>query len=117
VDPAAAASLVAGVSEAGRLRLPSGREIEFDPGEDIVLHRRKRLPFHSNAMRFEATDEQGHEVSARTYYSVGGGFVLGEDEAGHRGSSRTPRRFPTPSSAGPSCSPRPIAAGCPSAAS
>jgi len=46
------------------------------------LHRRKRLPFHSNAMRFEATDEHGHEVSARTYYSVGGGFVLGEDEAG-----------------------------------
>ena len=35
-------------------------------------------------MRFAATDEQGHEVSARTYtyYSVGGGFVLGEDEAG-----------------------------------
>ena len=82
VDPAAAAALVATVTETGRLRLPSGREIEFDPDEDIVLHRRKRLPFHSNAMRFEATDEHGHEVSARTYYSVGGGFVLGEDEAG-----------------------------------
>jgi L-serine dehydratase len=82
VDPAAAALLVAAVTETGRLRLPSGREIEFDPDEDIVLHRRKRLPFHSNAMRFEATDEHGHEVSARTYYSVGGGFVLGEDEAG-----------------------------------
>src|SRR5262249_57898449 len=78
----AAPSLVATVSETGRLRLPSGREIEFDPDEDIVLHRRKRLPFHSNAMRFEATDQRGHEVSARTYYSVGGGFVLGEDEAG-----------------------------------
>jgi L-serine dehydratase len=82
VDPAAAAPLVAMITETGRLRLPSGREIEFDPDEDIVLHRRKRLPFHSNAMRFEATDEQGHELSARTYYSVGGGFVLGEDEAG-----------------------------------
>jgi len=82
VDPAAAAPLVATVTETGRLRLPSGREIEFDPTEDIVLHRRKRLPFHSNAMRFEATDQRGHEVSARTYYSVGGGFVLGEDEAG-----------------------------------
>src|SRR5262249_38814522 len=78
----AAAPLVAAVTETGRLRLPPGREIDFDPGEDIVLHRRKRLPFHSNAMRFEATDEQGHEVSARTYYSVGGGVVLGEDEAG-----------------------------------
>jgi L-serine dehydratase len=82
VDPAAAQALVAGVAETGRLRLAGGREIGFDPGEDIVLHRRRRLPFHSNAMRFAAVDEADREISARTYYSVGGGFVLGEDETG-----------------------------------
>jgi L-serine dehydratase len=82
VDPAAAGALVARVRQTGRLRLPGGREIAFEPDEDIVLHRRKRLPFHSNGMRFEATDDRGHEVAARTYYSVGGGFVLGEDETG-----------------------------------
>ena len=82
VDPAAAEPLVTGVTETGRLRLPNGREIDFDPGEDIILHRRKRLPFHSNAMRFAAIDDRGHEIAARTYYSVGGGFVLGEDETG-----------------------------------
>ena len=82
VDPAAAAPLVARVTETGTLRLPSGREIGFDPGEDIVLHRRRRLPFHSNAMRFAAVDGQDREISVRTYYSVGGGFVLGEDETG-----------------------------------
>jgi L-serine dehydratase len=82
VDPAAAGALAARVSETGRLRLPGGREIAFEPDEDIVLHRRRRLPFHSNGMRFEATDAQGHEIAARTYYSVGGGFVLGEDETG-----------------------------------
>ena len=82
VDPAAAEPLVTGVTETGTLRLPNGREIDFDPGEDIILHRRKRLPFHSNAMRFAAIDDRGHEIAARTYYSVGGGFVLGEDETG-----------------------------------
>jgi L-serine dehydratase len=82
VDPAAAEPLVASVAEIGRLRLPGGREIDFDPAEDIVLHRRRRLPFHSNAMRFTAVDEADREISARTYYSVGGGFVLGEDETG-----------------------------------
>ena len=83
VDPAAAETLVAAVRQAGRLRLANtGLQIGFDPDEDIVLHRRKRLPFHSNAMRFAATDESGHELSVRTYYSVGGGFVLGEDETG-----------------------------------
>jgi L-serine dehydratase len=82
VDPAAAEPLVARVTETGTLRLPSGREIGFDPAEDIILHRRRRLPFHSNAMRFAAVDEQDREISVRIYYSVGGGFVLGEDEAG-----------------------------------
>jgi L-serine dehydratase len=33
-------------------------------------------------MRFTAYDAGGAEISARIYYSIGGGFVLGEDEAG-----------------------------------
>jgi L-serine dehydratase len=82
VEPAAAEALVTEVTETGRLWLAGEREIGCDTSEDIVLHRRKRLPFHSNAMRFTALDEAGNELAARTYYSVGGGFVLGEDEAG-----------------------------------
>jgi len=72
VDPAAAAPLVADVTETGRLRLPSGREIDFDPAEDIVLHRRRRLPFHSNAMRFTAVDGRDRELAALTCDPVGG---------------------------------------------
>jgi L-serine dehydratase len=82
VDPAAALPLVDETREIGRLRLPTGREIAFDVDSDIVLHRRKRLPFHSNGMLFTAVDEQGLVLAERTYYSVGGGFVLGEDAAG-----------------------------------
>src|SRR6516165_2296806 len=82
VDPASAGPLADQVRETGRLRLPGGPEIAFDTGEDIVLHRRKRLPFHSNGMRFAAQDGQGRQIDERYYYSVGGGFVLGEDEAG-----------------------------------
>ena len=50
VDPVAAGPMVAAVRESGRLRLLGSREISFDPDEDIVLHRRKRLPFHPNGM-------------------------------------------------------------------
>jgi L-serine dehydratase len=86
VDPVAADPLVAGVRESGRLRLLGVREIGFAPDDDVILHRRKRLPFHPNAMRFTATcapaGGEAGEVSVRTYYSVGGGFVLGEDAAG-----------------------------------
>jgi L-serine dehydratase len=87
VDPAAASAVVDEVKRSRRLLLGeagtgTGREIEFDLDEDVVLHRRKRLPFHSNAMLFSAIDADARELISRTYYSVGGGFVLGQDEAG-----------------------------------
>ena len=96
VDPAAASAVVEQVRSSGRLPLggQSGHEIEFDVDEDIVLHRRKRLPFHSNAMLFSAVDAAGGELLSRTYYSVGGGFVLGEDEAG--GPRLVPDAVPVP---------------------
>ncbi len=88
VDPAAAGAAVEQVRQTRRLRLGerSGRrasaEIDLDIDEDIVLHRRKRLPFHPNAMRVAAFGADGGELTSHTYYSIGGGFVLGEDEAG-----------------------------------
>jgi L-serine dehydratase len=82
VDPAAAQPLVDAVRETGVLPLPGTGGIAFSVDDDVILHRRKRLPFHPNAMRFTALDAAGGEVSVRTYYSIGGGFVLGEDAAG-----------------------------------
>ena len=61
--------------------LKSGQIIEFDESSDLVMHRRKSLPFHPNAMCFEAFNEAGESVLSRTYYSVGGGFVLDEEAA------------------------------------
>jgi L-serine dehydratase len=82
VDPARADPLVADVRSSQTLRLLGQHPVGFDVDEDIVLHRRRRLEFHSNGMRFAALDAAGAEICARTYYSVGGGFVLGEDDAG-----------------------------------
>ncbi|MGH3275153.1 MAG: L-serine ammonia-lyase, partial [Streptosporangiaceae bacterium] len=82
VDPAAAQPLVDAVRDTGVLPLPGTAGIAFSVDDDVILHRRKRLPFHPNAMRFTALGKAGEELSVRTYYSIGGGFVLGEDEAG-----------------------------------
>jgi len=82
VDPAAAGPLVDAVRASGILPLPGTAGIGFAVDDDIILHRRQRLPFHPNAIRFTALDAAGGEVSTRTYYSIGGGFVLGEDAAG-----------------------------------
>ncbi|MVA77777.1 L-serine ammonia-lyase, partial [Auraticoccus sp. F435] len=58
------------------------REIDFDPDDDLVLHRRRALPFHPNGMTFTATDAAGSVLRRSTSYSVGGGFVLDDDGSG-----------------------------------
>ena len=100
VDPALADPLVDQVRSTGTLPLAGGSPISFSPDDDIVLHRRKRLEFHSNGMRFAALDAAGAEICARTYYSVGGGFVLGEDEAGRPALVADPTPVPYPFASG-----------------
>ena len=46
------------------------------------MHRRKSLPAHPNGMTFAAYDADGAELLNRTYYSVGGGFVVDEQAVG-----------------------------------
>ena len=66
----------------GSLALMGSREIAFDVDKDIVMHRRKSLPFHPNGMTFSAFGADGESLRERTYYSVGGGFVVDEAAAG-----------------------------------
>jgi L-serine dehydratase len=78
VDPRQAEHLLSATREAGRLMLSGAHPISFDPDEDIVLHRRKRLAYHSNAMTFTAATADGTELASRTFYSVGGGVIVDE---------------------------------------
>jgi L-serine dehydratase len=68
---------------AGRqLRLLGMQPVEFVEKQHL-LFKRTSLPFHPNGMRFFAFDAGGEELYERTYYSVGGGFVVDEQaEAG-----------------------------------
>ncbi len=81
IDTGSVAERVAQVRAEGRLRLLGQHEVEFGD-DDLVLHRRQSLPFHPNGMRFTALDASGQPVRERTYYSVGGGFVVDESAAG-----------------------------------
>jgi L-serine dehydratase len=51
-------------------------------GDDLVLHRKLSLPFHPNGMRMFAYDRGNTLLAERTYYSVGGGFVVDETATG-----------------------------------
>ncbi|MGC9498812.1 L-serine ammonia-lyase [Streptomyces sp. WG7] len=82
VDVETADERVETIKASGRLRLLGEREIAFAYDDDMVLHRRKALPYHANGMTLWAYDAAGAEVLSKTYYSVGGGFVVDEEAVG-----------------------------------
>ncbi len=67
------------VKECGLLMLGDKREIKFSRDQDLILHFRKSLDRHSNGMVFKAFAENGDQLLSKTYFSIGGGFVLADD--------------------------------------
>jgi L-serine dehydratase len=60
---------------------------------EVILHRRRTLPYHPNGMIFTALDRDGGCVRERTYYSVGGGFVV-DEATGKLKDDDTPVTYP-----------------------
>ncbi|MEU6175278.1 L-serine ammonia-lyase [Streptantibioticus parmotrematis] len=82
VDVEHADDRVERIRTTGRISLLGAHEIAFDTDRDLVLHRRRSLPYHANGMTLFAYDGSGGPLLEKTYYSVGGGFVVDEDAVG-----------------------------------
>ena len=59
---------------------PGHPRYDFDPKTDLVLDRKNPLPGHANGMTFQAHDRDGRMLLRRVYYSIGGGFVVTDQE-------------------------------------
>jgi len=81
VDPETIDARLARIRERGALDLMGLQPVPFVEREHLAFLRQS-LPFHPNGMRFAAFAENGEELAARQYYSVGGGFVVDERAAG-----------------------------------
>ncbi|PZP82450.1 MAG: L-serine ammonia-lyase, partial [Stenotrophomonas maltophilia] len=79
-DPAALAPQVDDILLRHRLRLGGLHEIDFDPARQLVFHD-DSLPAHPNGLHLRALDENGELLAERICYSVGGGFVVNQDDA------------------------------------
>ncbi len=63
------------------LTLLGEKSIPFEEKNDLIMHRRQTLPFHSNGMTFRAYNADKVIVREATFYSVGGGFIVDEHAA------------------------------------
>ncbi|WP_427005816.1 L-serine ammonia-lyase [Pseudarthrobacter sp. H2] len=82
VDTRTADDQVAAAALNAELHVGGSHRVDFNWDEDVVLHRRKSLPAHPNGMTFRALDHTGEVLRERSYYSIGGGFVVDGDAAG-----------------------------------
>jgi L-serine dehydratase len=56
--------------------------ILFDYPQDFLFHQNKRLPHHTNGMRFTAWDKTNTQITEQIFYSIGGGFIVTDEEIG-----------------------------------
>ena len=62
-----------------QIRLLASHPVKFPNKGAIVFHRRKTLPAHANAMELFAY-AGGELLFSKVYYSIGGGFIVDEEE-------------------------------------
>lgn len=72
--------IIAGVENSGTLQLAGTKTINFDRAHDVILNLSKSLPGHPNGMESTVYDDDGNVLASQISYSIGGGFVVTEDE-------------------------------------
>ncbi len=81
IDPALIESTVAQIRSAHRIHLAGTRSIPFDEARDLLFRREQMFPpgarmQHPNGLRCTVFDSEGAVLDQRTYFSVGGGFIV-----------------------------------------
>jgi L-serine dehydratase len=80
VDPDKTDATIVSIAAAKRVSPPGHPSYRFDPATDLLLDRKTPLLGHANGMAFSAYDAADRLLLKRIYYSIGGGFVVSEEE-------------------------------------
>src|SRR5690606_40719755 len=100
IDPDMIPAALARIRGERRISLGGRHAIAFEEKRDLVMNKRQKLPHQPNGMRFTAFDEAGEVLATREYYSVGGGFVVNQDEAAQDRIAADSTPLPYPFSSG-----------------
>jgi len=76
-----------------QLQLGAKHEISFSVVDDLLFLFNESLPYHPNAVTFQAFLNDDKAISA-TYYSIGGGFVVKEGEQQSQSKNEVDLPFP-----------------------
>ncbi len=99
IDPAAIESTVAANRSSKRIELAATKLIPFDESRDLIFRRDQMFPpgartRHPNGVRFTAYDAAGAAINQRTFFSIGGGFIV--EDGAEQGSEKQMAPVPFP---------------------
>ena len=105
VDPDTSDAIVEKIRTEKRVAPPGHPSYRFDPAADLVLDKKTPLTGHANGMTFYAYDAADRLLLKRIYYSIGGGFVVSDEELQRMKSRSAPEKpvdvpYPFASAAG-----------------
>jgi len=66
--------------ESKKINLLGQYAYPFIEREQLIMNKTKRLKYHSNGMKFTALNKEYEPIYSETYYSVGGGFIVSDEE-------------------------------------
>jgi len=102
IDPAAIDATVAAIRLSRQIEVAGARRIAFEESRDLIFHRDIMFPpeaktHHPNGLRLTAFEESGAVVDQRTFFSIGGGFIVedGEKAEGGKAPATLPWEFHT----------------------
>jgi len=81
IDPDTIDARLARIRAEGRVMVEGRQPVAFKERTDMLFLRRETLPFHTNGVRLSAFAADGAVLEERRYFSVGGGFVVSQEEA------------------------------------
>ncbi|MEL7260621.1 MAG: L-serine ammonia-lyase [Pseudomonadota bacterium] len=96
-----AEAALAALTDTGTLAPEGLGPLSFDPKSDLIFDYDTPLTGHANGMILMATDAQGDVTLRQVFYSIGGGFVMTEEElaAGKATDEGAPVPYPFKSAA------------------
>ncbi len=95
IDTTSISQVITTISSESSILLGNAVNVAFCPDDDISFHRQESLPFHPNGLRFTAVARDGNAVT-RSYYSIGGGFVVEEGATEEQEIKRLPNPIINP---------------------
>lgn len=99
IDPTGVDLKVSAIRASGNLLLLGSQTIRFCEADDLLFFPEQMIPpraitKHPNGIRFAALDREGGQLLTRTYFSIGGGFIIGDGE--EKRPTSTARLLPYP---------------------